>query len=247
MAAYDREFFALCGRYINIKRQKRQFKKERDQRVIRLHRERKSISRQMWDLGYEELNPPIQRGWKREFVLTREVELSEDAAFYQALLDKINTTDYHHRRDFKIKKKRKGKKIHVERIQKLADLSEWQFRKYIKTEKEQAYFIEQWTYWKKEKISKKYVFAEPWRFKLRVFPNMMTEVKIIDPSLIQRSDEIDSFLESGNPYGRYCSLFDSTYGHDKDFLQEKYAYTMKQESVHKMTAEYFEEKQQKIR
>jgi hypothetical protein len=46
-------------------------------------------------MGYVPLEPPVQRGWKRTFVLRADVASSAKAVFYQGILDKINRVDYH--------------------------------------------------------------------------------------------------------------------------------------------------------
>lgn len=67
---------------------------EFDKKLIKLYHEERAISRQIWNLGYEELKPPVQRGWKRYFVLREDTIRSKDAKFFQSILDKINTVQY---------------------------------------------------------------------------------------------------------------------------------------------------------
>ena len=51
--------------------------------------------------------------------------------------------------------------------------------------------------WKKELV-KVYVFKEPWRFVLRVRPNVISKVKAFSAELESRQKKINSYLERTN-------------------------------------------------
>ncbi|MBD0259837.1 MAG: hypothetical protein ICV83_29310 [Cytophagales bacterium] len=182
-----------CFRLKSERRRIRLRKKDQEKHLLRLHREENKLHRQIRDLGYEPLIPPVQKGYKRIFVLRDDVQRSKQAAFFTALLSKINTVQYSDTKAFTQKKRRRGRKIHVPREQKLLALNEWEWRQEGFTVAEAAYFypVPEWKY---GRLCTVYQFREPWRFVLRVVPNLITEVRITDNLLEQRLDEIDSYL-----------------------------------------------------
>ena len=68
----------------------------RDKQLLAWDRERRRLRTPSVRL----LAEPIQKGWKRHFVLTREATVRPDAEVIAAILHEINTTVYHGRKDF---------------------------------------------------------------------------------------------------------------------------------------------------
>ncbi|HTF02777.1 MAG TPA: hypothetical protein VK826_02095 [Bacteroidia bacterium] len=200
------------GRFKTARRKKRLQKEGRDKQLVQLYRELEDISEQQRNLGYAELVPPVQRGWKRFFVLRPDVMKSKESEFFLGILEKINTVRYSHRKDFKVKRRRKGKKVQVDRIQLLRTIYDFELQKM--TEKEKGFFKQEWEFiGHSTRILYKYVFTEAWRFVLKTEPNMITKVKIIDPVLKSRQDEIDMYLDRN---GLYPRLFRQMTGSYKD-------------------------------
>jgi hypothetical protein len=170
----------------------------RDKRLRRLDKEHTRVWKQIQNLGYEDLIPPVQRGYKRLFVLTDETKYHKQAGFYQLLLDKINTVWYSPDKIFKTKK-RKIKKWRYQnrKEQRLRELDSRDFHHIRKLTEEEKQFFNPVEYYddrfREHRI--KYVFTEPWRFVLRIQPNMITKVQIKDLELEQYRDELDSFLD----------------------------------------------------
>ncbi len=96
-------------------------RKQFERKLIQLFFEQRNLSEQISNLGYEKLDPPVQRGWKRFFVLRKDIARSDDALFFQKLLDKINTIEYSSRKDFKVKRRRLEKKITSKESSDLSD------------------------------------------------------------------------------------------------------------------------------
>lgn len=201
------------------------------------------MRRQQQALGYEPLDPPIQRGWKRTFVLREDIKLSPHAEFFENLLKVINTVQYSHRRDFKKKKKRKGRKVHIDRIQQPEVLHEYLFKKL--TAEQQQYFREELeikAHRQHEKI-RKYIFTQVWRFVLKVSPNMITEVKIIDPELESRQTQLDNYIERNRLRPRICKIRGETYhyrGSWRPAELEKYRYFLDRGSIREELEEHYE-------
>lgn len=167
-----------------------------EKKLIRLHREEWAMRKAMDTLGYEKLDPPIQRGFKRFFVLRDDVARSDDAKFFQAILDKINTVQYSWKKDFKQMHRRGGSKVYVVRDQELQRLSHSCMKKKGFSEREKTYFIQVTVpKGKPGEMLWLYTFTEPWRFRLKVERNMMTRTRIKDFDLVQRAHEIANYLD----------------------------------------------------
>ena len=169
-----------------------------DKKLRSMNKEYRRIYNQIRNLGYEDLNPPIQRGYKRLFVLTEETKYSKHADFYQELLDKINAIRYSPHKTFKEKKRKIGKwKYKVRNEQALREIDNWTFhnsKDFTKEEKELFYPVEYYDLSEKG-YRKKYVFIDPWRFILRVRPNIITKVQIKDFELEKYRDELSDYLD----------------------------------------------------
>jgi hypothetical protein len=181
--------------------------KDFDRQLIALYKEERALYQQRRNLGWEPLIPPIQRGWKRFFVLREDVVRSRQAAFFENILAKINTKGWSHRKDFLIRKRKYGRKKYVVKEQKLLQPDEYCFLKLNFSEAEKKlfhveYHFERW----KQKPVKKYVFNEPWRFVLRIRPNMIDKVRARDEWLEARLKQINNYLERNNYRKRQTKL-----------------------------------------
>ncbi len=197
--------------------------------LIKLDKERALLYKQKRNLGWIELNPPVMRGWKRYFVLRDDVARSKHADFFQGILDKINTVQHSNTRKFTAKKRKWGRKIQVERDQQLLRPDEYHFRKLCFNEREKQFFYETLSMDNHRHLYKKYVFVEPWRFVLKVRPNMISKTRVRDEAIERRLKEIDQYLEQRDLIGTLGRLL---YGRHKykewrDSRREKYTFSCK--------------------
>lgn len=222
-----------------------------DKKLRRLDKEYKRVYNQIRDLGYEELNPPIQRGYKRLFVLTEETKYSKQADFHQELLDKINTIRYSPHKTFKDKKRKIGKwKYKVRNEQALREFDTWTFhnnKTFTEAEKKLFYRVEYYDYSTKG-YKAKYVFYEPWRFVLRVRPNMITQVQIKDAELEKYCNELEDYLEQDKNKSRINKMKSRQYSWKKILNEkedrEKYTYnSFINTPLHLVEKTYKEEKE----
>ncbi|UKB79910.1 hypothetical protein [Chryseobacterium sp. MEBOG07] len=105
---------------------------------------------------------------------------------------------YSENRKFLKKKRKFGRKIYVEREQKLRYITSfsWDYPKLELTDRERQYFEKKEDYCPVRKIfGTYYIFTEPWRFTLRVKPNMITHYKPLDLELEKENAALDSYLE----------------------------------------------------
>mgnify|MGYP000595125188 CR=1 FL=1 len=93
----------------------------------------------------------------------------------------------------------------------------------------------------------KYVFCEPWRFVLRVRPNMITKVKRKDLVLEQYQDELKS--QRDRNWGRLVKIWGGNTNSwntcQKQYIpKEKYKYNpVKNKNLWEIMEEYKEEKE----
>ena len=189
----------LCYRLRTARQRKRMARKGFEKKLRALGREENRLYTSKGELGWIDINPPVQRGWKRHFVLRDDIARSKDSVFFQGILDKINTTDYSNRKDFKIKHRDKGKKVYALKPQRLRNLKEVNFKKVSFTEKELNFFEEQDVLdWTGKKFYKALVFVQAWHFVLRIKPNIITKTRVRDEAIESRLAEINNHLERRN-------------------------------------------------
>lgn len=197
----------LCYR-LKTKRQKQQaVKKAFDKKLLKLNKERKLLNKQLYDLGWEELKPPVVRGFKRTFVVRDDVARSSNGLFFEQLLQKINVIQYSPFKTFTVKKRKFGKKIKIAKPQYLQELQAYKVLKLKLTERELQYFsIEEKYLYAQKYLTKVWVMNEPWRYVLKVSANVITKTRIRDVELEQRIAEIDKYLEQNNLRGKLGKL-----------------------------------------
>jgi len=189
--------YILSYRLRTARQRKRMQYEDFEKFLIQLNEENRELYQRKRNLGWEPLVPPVQKGWKRFFVLRNDVARSKHADFFQGILKKINTYDWSYRKDFLVRRRRFGKKVYVVKGQKLLEPHEYHFAKLCFNEKEKQMFREEhrYGYWNRKPGNKVYVFNEPWRFVLVVKPNFITRVRIRDEVIEARLNAIDYYLE----------------------------------------------------
>ena len=197
----------MSFRLQTVRRKKRMQHEDFEKKLLRLHKERNQLYKQQREFGWIKLQPPIMRGWKRFFVLREDAAKSKHGFFFEGILQKINKVEYSSRKDFKIKKRKAGKKIYIVKEQELLHPDEFWFRKLNFTEREAQFFEVRYVKekWRKDLV-KRYVFTEPWRFVLRIRPNIITKVKVKDVEIEKRIAEIDYFINRNGFTGKLNRL-----------------------------------------
>jgi len=213
----------LSYRLPTVRQKKRMRYEDFNKQLIQLHKEEKALYQQKRNLGWEPLHPPVQKGWKRFFVLRDDVARSKHAEFFSNILNKINTYDWSYRKDFMIKRRKFGRKKYVIKSQKLLEPWECHFIKLGFNEYEKQMFHEEYHYekWSKGPI-RRYVFNEPWRFVLRIRPNMITKVKRRDAVIEARLKWINNYLERNDYRKKQSRLLHGNYHWKEWKALEKY-------------------------
>ncbi|WP_312390361.1 hypothetical protein [Chryseobacterium sp.] len=187
----------LSFRVRSLRSRKRTIRKDVEKQIIQKYKRSKELWKIRRNIPLVPLDQPYQRGFVRFFVVRDDVKRSKDGDFFQGILNKINTKMYSETRKFLKKKRKFGRRIYVEREQKLARLSthQWNDPKLGLTTRERQYFLKREDYCPfRKRYNIYYEFIEPWRFVLRVKPNMITHYKPLNSDLEKEIDELDSFL-----------------------------------------------------
>ena len=209
-----------CYRLRTARQRKRMARKGFEKKLRALDRERTELWRKKNNLGWIELKPPVMRGWKRFFVLRQDVAESQYAAFYQNILDKINTTVISNRKDFKIKKKRVRKWKYEEKKQQLKEPNLKAFTKMNFSEREQEFFQDKYVMDCYNQWVKVFEFKEPWRFVLKVRPNMIYKTRVRDEVIEKRSAELYNYFDRNHLRPRVAKLKGESYRYS--WYREKY-------------------------
>lgn len=187
----------LFHRLRSVRNRKRTIKKDVEKQI----RKKYKRSDELWEIRRNmpmiPLDEPYQLGFVRFFVVRDDVMRSKDGAFFEGILKKINTYMYSGSRQFLKKKRKSGRRIYVEREQKLNRISSysWISPKFGLTPREKQYFLKKEEYCPFRKSNQIYYeFIEPWRFTLRVRPHMITHYKPIDAQLEKECAELESYL-----------------------------------------------------
>ena len=215
MCNSEAALYALSYRLKTARQKKRAQKGDLEKKLIRLDELRAKLRYDKDHLPWVPLAEPYQKGWKRFFVLREDIRRSNDADFYQTLLDKINTVHYSRDKAFRKRKRRMRRYVYTVETQALREIQVWEWNspKFKLTEREKMLFFryERWCpqgkYWK---VS--YVFAEPWRFVLRIKPHMITEQRMIDANLEAVLQRLKNYIERSNLGGKIYKLTRSQRG-----------------------------------
>ena len=188
----ENNFYVIRGK--TDRRRKRETIRQKEKQLIQLDKKESQLYTQRNNLGFELLEKPYQKGFKRFFIVREDVAQTKYVDFYNELLVYINTTKYSLRKDFKKSKKVKRKRVFVETIQELESFYSYTFNKI--PEKFKQYFLPIEEYHPNFKtFITKYKFIEPWKYVLKIEPNMITQRRKIDIELEQELSQIKNKIE----------------------------------------------------
>ena len=194
------------SRLRNIRTRKRIAKTDYEKYLRECSDRHSELEKQKWNLPLVPLEKPYQKGYVRFFVVRDDVKRSGLGEFFENLLTKINTYQYADNRKFQKKKKRKGRRIYVPRKQELLSFRqrEWEYaiEKGKLVEEERKYFLKVERYNPDcKEFETYYEFAEPWRFILRVRPNIITHYRPIDFEIENELAGLNKVLDDYKNWG----------------------------------------------
>ena len=194
------------SRLRNIRTRKRIAKTDYEKYLRECSDRHSELEKQKWNLLLVPLEKPYQKGYVRFFVVRDDVKRSGLGEFFENLLTKINTYQYADNRKFQKKKKRRGRRIYVPRKQELLSFRQREWVDAIEkgklVEEERKYFLKVERY---NSVCKEfetyYEFAEPWRFILRVRPNIITHYRPIDFEIENELAGLNKVLDDYKNWG----------------------------------------------
>lgn len=188
----------LPFRLRSLRSRKRIIKKDLEKQIRKKHVRSEKLWHLRRNIPLVPLDKPFQKGFVRFFVVREDIKASSDRELFEAILEKINTRMYSENRKFTKKKKRRGRKIQVERIQHLGRLSltQWLDPKTGITDRERTYFMKKEEYDPyRKRYNIVYECTEPWRFVLKVIPYMITHYKPLDSGLEEEYNALHDYLD----------------------------------------------------
>ncbi|RYZ86289.1 MAG: hypothetical protein EOO68_29120, partial [Moraxellaceae bacterium] len=204
----------LQYRLKSARRKKRLQKEDRDKQLLKLDREHSALRANPERVTIKQLDEPYQKGWKRLYVLRPEVARSDEAAFYQHILDYINDVQYHYDASFKKRKHRKDLDNRGLPELKTIDAYYWDLNKPDFTDAQRACFnkVEYWDA-VRYKTAYRYQFAKPHLFEIKVLPHIVTTIREVDVLMEQRMSFITDRIYKGKWQYRLIKLKDSGYSY----------------------------------
>ena len=146
------------------------------------------------------LTEPVQRGWRRIFVLTAHAERRHDRDILAEILEVIGTERRCRHLDFRTLPSRSRKLIEIE--QSLRRLWDWQLEKLPRSSAWRPYF--HWRHYNEWGRPRYFgEFINPKLFELRVEPFWIWEIDELDPAIETRLEELHRWLELRLGWKRY--------------------------------------------
>ena len=194
------------SRLRNLRSRKRIAREDHEKFLRECCNRHAELEKQRRNLPLVPLEKPYQKGYVRFFVLREDVRQGKQADFFATLLEKINTFQYADTRRFQKKKKRRGKRVYIARKQELRSFSQRELERALDSGefsvKEYLYFARVECFNRqKDCFESYYEFTEPWRFELRVKPNMITHYRPVDVAIERELAEFDKIINDHKNWG----------------------------------------------
>jgi hypothetical protein len=170
-----------------------------DRQVIAAVREHDALCRRRYTII--KLDEPIQRGWRRFYVLSERAAARRDHPILEAILAIIGPVVVHHDRDFRRRRGRRKKLVEIEQPLRPIPVHEWQRKNY--PDEWYRYFryelVLEWNrhwqpYW---------IFTQPSLYELKVERNWLWYFREVDPVIETRLSELDRWLDAHEGWQRY--------------------------------------------
>lgn len=182
------------SRIRSARSRKRAVLRQKHKNYIKLYKKREQVSDMIRGIPPEPLEKPYQKGWIRSFVLREDQWQIPLAEFYHTLLSKINTEQYSMDKHFRRAKKRRRKHLYDTQEQQLKVICMWHWQRNVHelSEREKACFRLAYPTPKHPYLH--YVFSEPWRFVLKVKPNIITHTQRKNAELESELARIENYI-----------------------------------------------------
>ncbi len=179
-----------------------------DKKLIRLRKRMNELYKAERALPYIKLDKPIQRGFKKSFVMRDDITRRKDARDLSRILGIVNETVYCKNPEFKSKKYHNNQMEDIPHAIRHIPANKWDtlelpdhFKKWFTYESRIKYGAYGTSY-----EIKGYFFKFPWMFEPKVSPNFITHIQEIDPNIKSELSEINRFFDNHNGWPRLGKL-----------------------------------------
>jgi len=173
-----------------------------DRQVLAIARELKHF-RNMPD-PVRQLDPPVQRGWRRSYVLSERAMNRPDQPVLEAILKVIGSSVVHHNRNFHRRSGKSKKLFEIEQPLRPIPLHEWQRENYPTAW--QRYFQYRILLAANRHWQPYWVFMHPSHYRLKIERNWITELRVVDPDQESSIHELERWMEFNHGWHRYGRL-----------------------------------------
>jgi len=173
-----------------------------DRKVIAAVREFDTLSRRRYTTI--KVEQPIQRGWRRSYVLSARAATRRDRSILEAILGAIGTVVVHHSRDFRRRHGRRRKLVEIEQPLRPIPVSEWERKGY--PPEWFAYFRWELLLQRNHHWQPYSVFRQPEIYELTIHRNWLWYFQETDPAIETRLSELDRWLRDREGWQRYSWL-----------------------------------------
>lgn len=173
------------------------FQDLRDKQIRAAFRELKSLNR----YTVIKLEKPIQRGWRRLYVIADHAKSRKDCPILETILERINNIVVYHRRDFLKRKRRTTKLVEIEQPLRAISQSEWNLRNFFETWR--PYFRREFRLDRRGNWVPFFEFKQPSLFKLKTERNWLWHFREVDPDAETRMSELKGWLRNSGRRERY--------------------------------------------
>ena len=183
-------------------------KQQEEKRLREIALEVKDLRHQIQNPPSVRLPEPIQRGWVRHYVLTKEAQLRPDTQVLAQILEVIGTKEYYWRRNF-IKSRRQRPLIEIKQSLKNILIDTWRLYPEKYPDEWRSYFHLEYLQWGHGYYHGHqwfYVFTDTHLLELKIERHWLTHLKIIDPLLIKRHAELEAWMEHHQGWRKYDRL-----------------------------------------
>ncbi len=179
-----------------------------DKKLIRMRKRMFELWSIRRKLPYIPLDKPIQRGFKKSYVLREAESRRKDARDLSRILGVINHTIYCKNEDFKSKKYHNNQMEDIPHTLRHIPDNQWDklewpdhYKKWFtyETRTKQGAFGTHYEV-------KGYYFKFPWMFEPKTSPNFITHVQEVDPNVESEIKEINQYFDNHNGWPRLGKL-----------------------------------------
>lgn len=194
---------------IDNRRARRVVKEQRDKKLLSFEREHNELCKAKYELPWIKLDEPLQKGWKRFFVLRKDILNRDDAHVLKDVLRRVNNTQYCDNKEFEKYIWNKDVWVPMEHHTRPIGIGEAE-RDPTFNERHRKFLwkgADWWTHHGWRKLFNGYWLKNQWMLEQQIEPHYVTHIQEIDPEIEAKLAHIDKKLyHDWKAYGRLIKL-----------------------------------------